>query len=517
MNLAATMSLATAAFTGPLHAAQAAVGTAVGGMKSAFGGLLSTLSLVGVSFAAFKGAEGFADALRGVFDAGKELKTLHAITGQSITDLVTLRKAFQEVGLAPESVEDKLVKLQKALGGVNEEGQPTGFMFQRLGLNIANLRGESAVQQLRQLSTAINGLGTDAERTAAVTAIFGRGGADLKALFANPEAIDEARKSLAVMRVSWRKTPGSLPRSPTPWRRSTARSAASSSASPIASGPSSCPCSTSSRIASTSPASASSSAPRSPMPRAPSMGFSKMATSAKRPASACASASPMQPTSSARSSTPSSDSRSMAKGCSTSSPGPSPASRRCSSGLADVISGAITKGIAASLRDLKVAGFEITDPNQLNKLNMQGNRLEDSGTERLNKGLEIFGKEGLAGGIAGLAKGILTPIKEAQQRLDEIVGRARTVPFLGIPTPAELPRPDINAPAATRLAGGPGSRDEGDRLAKIGLFVGNSGPANDYARQTAANTAKANSLTQRVIELLGQPVGDLDQKFAAFA
>ena len=194
-NLAAEMTLQNRGFLNPLLQAHNAVQGAVGGMKSAFGGLLTTLGLVGVGFGALKSAEGFADALKGVFSAGKDLATMHAITGQSITDIVTLRKAFQEAGLSPESLEGNLIKLQKALGGVNEEGQPTAFAFQQLGLSIEALKGESALEQIKQVTSAIAALGTDADRTAKATAIFGKAGAEMKAI--NPEAIEEAKASMA--------------------------------------------------------------------------------------------------------------------------------------------------------------------------------------------------------------------------------------------------------------------------------------------------------------------------------
>lgn len=64
MNLAAVMTLNNRPFLAPMAQAQNAVRVGVSSMQSAFGTLAKTLSLVGVSFAAFKSVEGFTDSLQ---------------------------------------------------------------------------------------------------------------------------------------------------------------------------------------------------------------------------------------------------------------------------------------------------------------------------------------------------------------------------------------------------------------------------------------------------------------------
>lgn len=121
---------------------------------------------------------------------------MSAITGQSVSDLVTLRKAFKEAGLSPGSLQHNLVLLQKSLGGVNEEGLPTAFAFRQIGLSIDSLKDLSATDQINQIGGAISKLPTQAERTAKAMEIFGRGGAEMLVLFSNPKAIEEAKANV---------------------------------------------------------------------------------------------------------------------------------------------------------------------------------------------------------------------------------------------------------------------------------------------------------------------------------
>ncbi len=188
MNLAATMTLNSAGFMNPLEGAKR-------GMESFRGvaeKLTGILGVIGVSFAAFKSAEGFTEGLKGIFDAGKELGAQSRTTGQSIRDLVILRKAYSEAGMDAGNLTANLAMMQAALGGVNEEGQPTKKIFDQLGLDMESLKSKSAAEQFEAIGQAINGLGDQSTKMAAIKAIFGRGGADMLNLFGKPDAIKEA-------------------------------------------------------------------------------------------------------------------------------------------------------------------------------------------------------------------------------------------------------------------------------------------------------------------------------------
>ena len=151
------------------------------------------LKLLGVSFAAFKSIEGIGEGLKSVFESGKALRSESKATGESITSLVALKKAYQEVGMDAGGLQGNLAMLQSALGGVNAEGEPTKHIFDQLGLSIDQLKGESAVDQFHAIGTAISGLATQADKMAAVKAIFGRQGAPMLNILADPKAIDDSQ------------------------------------------------------------------------------------------------------------------------------------------------------------------------------------------------------------------------------------------------------------------------------------------------------------------------------------
>jgi hypothetical protein len=191
-RLSAEMTLDGKGFISPLETARAGMEQLRGvGEK-----LTGILSVLGISFASFKGAEGITEGMKGVLELGKELEAQHRITGEHIGDLVVLSQAYKEAGMDAGSVTQSLVMLQTALGGVNAEGQPTKEIFRQLGLNMAQLKTESAIQQFDAISKALAALKDHASQIAAIRQIFGRQGAQMEALFANPQAIQEARAAV---------------------------------------------------------------------------------------------------------------------------------------------------------------------------------------------------------------------------------------------------------------------------------------------------------------------------------
>ena len=191
-TLAATLRLdGASSFAGGLNAA----GRAASGLGGAVSSLQGPLALLGVSFGAFKSIQGITEALKGVFATGRELQTLSRTTGESVRDLVILQKAFGAAGLSAEEVPGSLRLMQRALGGVNEEGQPTATVFARLGLSIRNLKTETAVQQFQQIGASIRKLPDQASQAAAAMQIFGRSGAEMLAIFADPAVIENVAKS----------------------------------------------------------------------------------------------------------------------------------------------------------------------------------------------------------------------------------------------------------------------------------------------------------------------------------
>ncbi len=190
MNLAATMNLNGAEFLGPL----AAIRNQFAGFMGMMRGAAPLIASIGGAFAVFKSGEAIVGSVVKRFEEGRSLEKLSRATGQSIRDLVILQEAYDDAGLSAGNVGRDAQLLQRALGGVNEQGENTKFIFRQLGLDIEALKKLRFPQQLDAIGARIRALATPAERTAAAMAIFGRSGGEMLALLSDPAALQEAIK-----------------------------------------------------------------------------------------------------------------------------------------------------------------------------------------------------------------------------------------------------------------------------------------------------------------------------------
>ena len=172
MVLSAILKMDAGAFTTPM-------GKALEGVK----GLVRIAGDVG-------------EKLQQAFDTGGMLSDLQAQTGELPGTLMVLRQAFQDTGVGADGLGQTLAIMRKSLGGISEDGQPTGKMFKQLGLNIAELQGMGAQEQLQAIGGAISTLKSPAEQTAAAMGVFGRSGAKMLTFLKDPAAIGTAQKSL---------------------------------------------------------------------------------------------------------------------------------------------------------------------------------------------------------------------------------------------------------------------------------------------------------------------------------
>jgi hypothetical protein len=153
-------------------------GIAIGGY-TAIQAFQSGLQLAGVA----------AEKLKGAFDLGGKLSDLSAQTGLAASQVLVLRQAFANAGLGGDQFEGAVARMQKALGGVNEEGKSTEAALARLGLTVGDLGGLSAEEQLRILIGAFAGLNDTSTRTRTAMDLFGRSGAKMLALFSDATAL----------------------------------------------------------------------------------------------------------------------------------------------------------------------------------------------------------------------------------------------------------------------------------------------------------------------------------------
>ena len=192
---AGTMTLDNSRFIAAMDRVHNATSAALSPLKTMALGLTG----LGGAFAALESAKGIIDGVMGAFTKGRDLEILHRETGQSIADLVELQKAFVSVKMPAESVGTALFMLNKALGGVNEMGEPTDKAFARIGLSIGALKNMSAVDQFHAIIAGMAKLPTEADKSSVAMGIFGRSARDLQALLNDPAGFDAAVKAAGPM------------------------------------------------------------------------------------------------------------------------------------------------------------------------------------------------------------------------------------------------------------------------------------------------------------------------------
>jgi len=130
------------------------------------------------------------------FNFGSDMANLSTQLGISAGRATVLRQVFDDTGVGADSLKQTFTVMQKALGGVNDEGEPTNKMFAKLGLSMDNLKKLDAEGQFHAIGEAIRGVEDPGERVTALMGIFGKSGAPLARLFADDGALQEAEARL---------------------------------------------------------------------------------------------------------------------------------------------------------------------------------------------------------------------------------------------------------------------------------------------------------------------------------
>lgn len=165
-------------------------------IKSAFGSDMSKAMFAGVAAGAAAAFAGVTAAVKKAVDAGGELNDMMARTGAEGKGLVIMQRAFENAGMAASQVPQALNKMQKALTGLNEDGEPTSKAFDKLGLSIANLIGLDPVEAFQQVSSAISAIEDPAKRSSIAMELFGRSGGEMLAVLSDPAAFANAEKQV---------------------------------------------------------------------------------------------------------------------------------------------------------------------------------------------------------------------------------------------------------------------------------------------------------------------------------
>ena len=156
-------------------------------------GLMSKLTGVGAKLAgvaiALGGFAVFEKLATDAIELGGTLNDLSLRTGETVSDLVLMREAFQESGLGADAVEPFLLKLQNVLGGVNEEGGKTTDTLQSLGLSAKELSHMSGLQQLEAFKKGLAGVADQGSKVQALKNLFGKSGGQMLSLLGDEGAL----------------------------------------------------------------------------------------------------------------------------------------------------------------------------------------------------------------------------------------------------------------------------------------------------------------------------------------
>jgi len=127
-------------------------------------------------------------AIKSAIDQGGALQDMMTRTGAAGEGLVIMQTAFQNAGLAAEMVPDALNKMQKALAGVNEDGDQTAGVFAQLGLSAEALTAMDPAKAFEAIARAISNIKDPATRTARAMEVFGKSGGKALAVLNDPDA-----------------------------------------------------------------------------------------------------------------------------------------------------------------------------------------------------------------------------------------------------------------------------------------------------------------------------------------
>lgn len=167
-----------------------------GSIKDSFKDGLGGKAFAGLSVAAAASFAAVVASLKSAIDAGGELQDMMTKTGASGKGLLILEQAFKNAGLAASDVGGAIGRLQKAMAGLNEDGEPTNEAFSKLKLNLDDLIAMDPAEALEKVGAALGSVEDPAQRTATAMQLFGKSGANLLAVFNDSGAIEQAKTQL---------------------------------------------------------------------------------------------------------------------------------------------------------------------------------------------------------------------------------------------------------------------------------------------------------------------------------
>ena len=173
-------------------------------------GTLAVQGAFAAANAALAPLAGAFNAVKESLDLGGQLSDISAQTGIAVDDLVVLRQAFQNAGVGADGVGPAINRMQKALAGINEEGEPTNQHLASLGISMGRLQSMSPGEQFEAVAAALAAIPDPTQRAATAMGIFGRKGGEMMALFRDSSAMAVAREQVGGLASTMAANAGSF-------------------------------------------------------------------------------------------------------------------------------------------------------------------------------------------------------------------------------------------------------------------------------------------------------------------
>jgi hypothetical protein len=163
--------------------------------QSGIQGAISSIQMLGGGASIF-GA--LTMAVKGFYEAiqyGDDLVDLNAQTGVAIDKLMELQMAFDLNGMKADQLQPVIAKMQRLIAEAGSGSAEAAAKFSMMGIEIADIQGLNADEQLMKIGEAIKKIQNPAQRSAMAMEIFGKSGAKLLSVFA-AGGLEEVRKVL---------------------------------------------------------------------------------------------------------------------------------------------------------------------------------------------------------------------------------------------------------------------------------------------------------------------------------
>jgi hypothetical protein len=162
-------------------------------IRESFKNVASSAAFNGLAAGATAAFAAIGAAAAKAIQKGGEISDMMAQTGAAGDKLLILERAFKNAGIAGEKLPDVLNKMQKTLAATNNEGERVNRAFEKIGLNVEELRAMDPADAFKKTAQAISTIPDPAGRAAAAMEIFGRAGGELLVVMNDPKAFSTAR------------------------------------------------------------------------------------------------------------------------------------------------------------------------------------------------------------------------------------------------------------------------------------------------------------------------------------